>query len=443
MADHISLILDNARDHVNEIFASVACEMRHECERMGHAQQEQSKSAEMKTERSSSPDDITLPAKERFRTGTLDVRNRHCCESVKILERKLQKVKHDRVMTISQEWHKAHRLREQDQQLLSLRDAFSQQEAQIRHEQELAAQTTVENDILRQELNEIRRDAQLCETSSKQKLADAQHQIDVGRTCWQNELKTEKKKRQRTEKNLERLRKRQKTRLLGIQRETDLLKADFCDQEDQLEKAHVNLQQAKSSLMRQSESLTEKDHEISRLLSVIAASKDSHEREQQQLHNELSVAQKNTYLARDSLTAVSDDLEGARQTLNTMQASIDSFSADNGAVCVMRQICQHLRRFAPEPHKFCDATHGEFRFITHCGVLLCSDCLERTVRDKDKLMNGGQSSSFFELDCSWCLSSYWTWERLTIPFVSTWQDRLEELSRCLEGWTANTIRSVS
>src|SRR4051794_15166338 len=178
---------------------------------------------------------------------------------------------------------------------------MSKQAEKLRQEQELTEQKCTENDALRRELNEVKRAGERCEARSKRKLAEVQDQIDADRSSWQHEIEMERKKRQRIEKSLERAKKQSESKSSASQLEIGLLKSDFCALEDELRGTHHDLRQAESSLMLQSKSLTAKEHEISRLLEAIEILKDGHQREQQQLRNELSVAQNDINLANSTL----------------------------------------------------------------------------------------------------------------------------------------------
>ncbi|KAK5401670.1 hypothetical protein LTR06_011034 [Exophiala xenobiotica] len=291
MADQLSFTLEIARHRCDVMFASVA----------HHSEDERDKSErlqrELKAERARFPVCDTMTAKERSRTEDHDLKHRHRCQ----------------------------------EQLLSLRKTMNRQAEKLQQEQELTAQKSADNDALRRELNEVKRAVELGEVRSKRKLAEVQAQIDADRSCWQNDVEKEKKKRQRIENSLKRAQKQSESRSFARQCELDLLKGDFCELEAELSGTHHDLRQAQSSLLLQSKSLAEKEHEISRLVKTVKALESSHEEEQQQLRNELTIAQSDTDLAKSTLATISDDYEGMRQKLDTMQKSIASFGADGGA----------------------------------------------------------------------------------------------------------------
>jgi hypothetical protein len=146
------------------------------------------------------------------------------------------------------------------------------------------------------------------------------------------------------------------------------------------------------------------------------------------------VAQGDTEVAKQDLTIVTLQRDRVRQKLVTFRTSVASFSAKGGVIEVIRRICRHLTQLAREPDDFCDSAHCEYRYITHCGTLVCSDCLRQAVPGIDEMTSSAQSGDRLELDCPWCRADFWSWEPLAVPYSSTWIRELECAADVMNGW---------
>ena len=117
---------------------------------------------------------------------------------------------------------------------------------------------------------------------------------------------------------------------------------------------HEELQQARSTIQRQSKLLTDKDCKISELIHAAETLKSDHATVQQQTLHQLTAAQGDAEVAKQDLTVVTLERDCVRQKLVTFGTSVASFSAKGGVIEVIRCICRHLTKLTREPGDSCD-----------------------------------------------------------------------------------------
>lgn len=360
-------------------------------------------------------------------------------KKVKTLETKIKRMKRVTAAAIPEEWAKAQLLREQ-------KDTISKSQIEI-HELRAKLQTADMEVSQREQVEELKRELehtremyQEVDTVSQQRLEELQGQFEAESHSLRHEASEEKRKRQAVEQQLERLKRRSELRNAKHQRETALLKLEICESQDIAAEMRQELHQRQSEIGIRSAALTENNDKISELFQSIEKLKDENATAQQEMSAQLVAAQGDTATFRDKLEMATHELQGVRQELVTVKTAVATLSIRGGAAEVIRSIGNHLRQIAQRSEKFCDPTHHQYRHVTNCGTLLCSECLQQNLPDgsADTALTLG-SKDVFEVNCPWCQSEFWTWETLTIPYSVSWITGLKAVVNTIDQFKPTLI----
>lgn len=191
----------------------------------------------------------------------------------------------------------------------------------------------------------------------------------------------------------------------------NIVKQEICDLQTQID--------------NQEEGLIAKDSrisELSRSVESLKAEKATFERTRAQL----TTAQTDIAITRAKLRDTARELQAAHWNLTTIQLSVATLSSYTKTI---ETIANHLKAFSKEAPKVCDPNHDEYRYLTDCGTLLCSNCLQQTSsRDRGDMIPEPEDPLAFDMNCLWCCSDFWTWQTLAVPYSNSWIAELDALS---------------
>jgi hypothetical protein len=148
---------------------------------------------------------------------------------------------------------------------------------------------------------------------------------------------------------------------------------------------------------------------------------------------QLVVAQCNTATFRDKLKMTAHEPWDVRQELVTVKMAVATLSNRGGALEVIRSIGSHLSQFSQRLERSCNPNHSQYRHVTNCGTLLCSEYLQQALADgcRDTVLTLGLKD-VFEVNCPWCQSEFWTWETLAILYSTSWVTEVTTLINTID-----------
>ncbi|KAK5044688.1 hypothetical protein LTR84_010580 [Exophiala bonariae] len=361
-------------------------------------------------------------------------------QKVKQLEAKIERMKQVVASTIHEEQGKAQLLREQNDTISKNQVEINELRANFQAVEKELSQRSLQVEELKQELEHIRERYQDADMLSRQRFEELQDQSKAEIHSFHYEAGEEKRKRRAVEQQLERLKRRAESKTAKHQREIKLLKLEICESQDTTAEMRQELHQKQSEIKVQSAALTEKNDKISKLLQWILKLKDENESAQQEMSARLVAAEGDTATFRDQLKMAARELQDMRQELVTVKMAVASLSNRGGALEVIRLIGNHLSQFAQRSVRSCNPNHSQYRHVTNCGTLLCSECLQQALADgyADTALTLG-SKDVFEVNCPWCRSEFWTWETLAIPYSMSWVTELRALIAAIDRFEPTLI----
>lgn len=385
-----------------------------------------------------------LVAHERARAKESNVE--HARKSLKArkkvnkLEAKIERMKQVAAATIPEEWAKARLLREQEDTISKSQIEIDELRAKLQAADTEVSQRNLQVEELKRQLEHTRKGYQEADMVSQQRLEELQDQFEAESHSLRHEASEEKRKRQAVEQQLERLKRRSDLKNAKHQRETALLKLEICESQDTAAEMRRELDERQLEIKIRSAALTENNDKISALYQSIEKLKDESATAQQEMSAQLVAAQGDTATFRDMLEMATHELRDVRQELVTVKAAVATLSTGGGAAEVIRSIGNHLRQIARRSEKFCDPTHRQYRHVTNCGTLLCSECLHQALpEDSGETALTLGSKDVFEVNCPWCRSEFWTWETLVIPYSISWITELKAVVNTIDQFKSTLI----
>ncbi|KAK5042843.1 hypothetical protein LTR84_012804 [Exophiala bonariae] len=365
-------------------------------------------------------------------------------QKVKQLEAKIERMKQIVASTIQEEQNKAQLLRERDDTISKSQIEIHELRAKLQAAETEISSRSLRVEELKQESEHIRAKHRDADMVSQKRLEELQDQFQVERHSFHYEAGEEKRKRRAVEQQLERLKRRAESKSARYQRESALLKFEICESQDTATEMRQELHQKHLQINIWSAAMTERNDKISNLFESIEKLKDERVRAQQEMGAELVIAQGDTAVLRDQLKTAVHELRDVRQELANVKMAVATLSHRGGALEVIRSISNHLSQFSQRSVRSCDPKHSQYRHVTNCGTLLCSECLQQALADghTDTTLTLG-SKDVFELNCPWCRSEFWTWETLALPYSMSWVTELKALIHTIDRFkptlTANEI----
>jgi chromosome segregation ATPase len=361
-------------------------------------------------------------------------------KKVKTLETKIKRMKQVAAAAIPEQWAKAQLLREQKDTIAKSQVEIDELRVKLHSTGMEVSQRDLQVEELKRELEHTREKYREADMVSLQRLEELQDRFEAESQSLRHEASEEKRKRQAMEQQLERSKRRSELRNAKHQRETALLKLEICESQDMAAEMRQELHQRQSEIGIRSAALTANNDKISELSQSIEKLKDEHATAQQGMSAQLVAAQGDTATFRDKLEMATHELRDVRQELVTVKRAVATLSTRGGAAEVIRSIGNHLRQISQRSEKFCNPNHSQYRHVTNCGTLLCSECLQQSLPDgsADTAPTFG-SKDVFEVNCPWCQSEFWTWETLTIPYSVSWITGLKAVVNTIDRFKPTLI----
>jgi DNA repair exonuclease SbcCD ATPase subunit len=370
----------------------------------------------------------TKDGKDEHKRNSLKAR-----QKVKKLEAKIERMKQAAAATISDERAKTRLLRDQDDTTSQSQIEIDELRAKLQAAEMEVSQGSQQIEEWKREMEHIRERYQDVDIESQQRVKKLKDQFQAERHSLHHEAGEEERRRQAVEQQLERLKKRSELKNAKQQREIALLKLEICESQDTMAEMRQDLHQKQSEIKIQSAAVIEKNDKISKLLQSIEKLKDENVRAQQEMSAQLVVAEGDTATFRDQLKTAAHELQDMRQELVAVNMAVATLSNRGGALEVIRSIGNHLSQFSQRSARSCNPNHSQYRHVTNCGTLLCSECLQQALADRcaDTVLTLG-SKDVFEVNCPWCRSEFWTWETLAIPYSRSWVTELKALIAAID-----------